>query len=376
MNGSLKIGEVSGIPIKLHFTLIVIIALITWSIGANLEGFANWLGIEVVISPGLQSYALGAIMASGLFFSVFIHEMAHSIIAQRMGIKVEEISLWILGGIANIGEIPKDPDSEIRMSVAGPLASLGIGVVSLGIGLISPPTPSLVLVYLGVLNFILAGFNLIPAFPMDGGRILRALFAKREDYVSATQKAATIGKGFAILIAIVGFFYNFFLVIIGIFIYLGTGQEAFRTSQEAEGERIETLLKKVEAKKVMSKPVETVPPDLTVREFLENAMEIQHTGFPVVENEEVIGIITLEDTKKIDEERIDQTQIKEVMEKNVMYFGPEDTLDKIWKKMGEEDVGRFPIISRDGELVGMITRSDIMRAFKRLTELDSLREKI
>jgi len=377
MNGSIKIIEISGIPIKLHFTLIIMIALIAWTIGANLEIFAELLGVDVVILPGFQSYALGTIMASGLFFSVFVHEMAHSIVAQKMGIKVKEISLWILGGIANMEEIPKDPDSEIKMSVVGPLASLGIGIVSFAIGLVSPPLLSLVLIYLGVLNLILAGFNLIPAFPMDGGRILRAFFAKREDYVSATQKAAAIGKGFAIIMAVIGIFYNIFLVIIAIFIFLGAGQEAFRTSQEAEGERIKKLLMNVKAEKVMSKPVETVSPEMTVAEFLEDAMDIQHTGFPVVENGKVIGIVTMEDTKKLNEgQDLEKKEIREIMEKDVIYFGPGDTLDEILEKMEEKDVGRFPIINEREELVGIITRSDVMRSFKRMTDITSLKQRI
>ncbi len=363
MKTSIEIGKVSGIPVKLHITLLIVVGFIAWSIGTNVFELAELLGVDPVgISPGFQSYLIGIIMAIGLFVSVFIHEMAHSFTARGMGVEIEEISLWLFGGVSNMGEIPREPNSEIKLSIVGPLTSLGIGIICYSLGMISPSIISFVLVYLGIINFVLAGFNMIPAFPMDGGRILRAIFAKRESYVSATNKASSVGKVFAILIGIFGIFYNFFLILIAFFIYIGA-------SQEAESIMVKEVLRKIKAEEIMSEDVETVSPDISLQKFVDLALEIQHTGYPVVEDDEIVGIITLSDAKKVDQSRLSEATVEDVMEKDVIYFAPEETVDILWQKMMESDFGRFPIVS-DGELVGIITRSDILRSFRRLRKIE------
>ncbi len=366
MKTSIEIGKVSGIPVKLHITLLIIIGFIAWSIGTNVFELAELLRVDPTgISPGFQSYLIGIIMAIGLFVSVFIHEMAHSFMARGMGVEIKEISLWLFGGVANMSEIPREPNLEIKLSIVGPLTSLVIGSICYSLGMFSPPVISFVLVYLGVINIILAAFNMIPALPMDGGRILRAVFAKRESYVSATKKAASVGKVFAILIGIFGIFYNFFLILIAFFIYMGA-------SQEAQSIMVQEVLQRIKAKRIMSKGVETVTPNMSLQEFIDQALEVQHTGYPVVENGEIMGIITLSDAKKIDKSRLSEATVGDVMEKDVIYFSPEDDLNTLWQKMVENDIGRFPIVS-NGELVGMITRSDILRSFRRISRMESYR---
>lgn len=368
MKTSIKIGEISGIPVRLHVTLLIIVGFIAWSIGSNLFELANLLGIDPPgISPGFESYLTGIIMAVGLFVSVFLHEIAHSLIARGMGVQIKEISLWIFGGVSNMEEIPRDPDSEIKISVVGPLTSFGIGIICYAIGVISSSlvTLAFIFVYLGFINILLGIFNLIPAFPMDGGRILRASLAKRESYISATNKAASVGKVIALVMGIFGIFYNFFLIIIAFFIYIGA-------SQESQSIMVREVLEKVKVREVMSKKVKTVPPDMTIRELLNYSWEVQHTGFPVVEDEEITGIITLEDTKKIDQDEADEATVQDLMEKEVIYFKPEDVVYDAWKKMTENDVGRFPIVS-DGKLVGIITRSDIIRSFRNLSQIETYR---
>lgn len=363
----MRIGEIFGIPIRLHFTLLIIVGFIAWSIGTNVFQLAEMLGMDPsIISSGLQSYFIGMVVAVGLFSSVLVHELAHSLTARGLGVEIEEISLWIFGGMASMGEIPRDPNSEVRISVVGPLTSLAIAAVCFPLSLISPPVFSFILKYLAFINVILAGFNLIPAFPMDGGRVLRALLAKRESYVSATEKAATVGKIFAVIIGITGIFFNFFLVLIAVFIYMGAGQGA-------QNIMVREVLQGVKAKDIMSKEVKSVPPAMSLREFMDDVINVQHTGFPVVEGGRVVGIITLSDVKEIGQDRLEEGKVEDVMEKDVIHFTPEDSAGNLWQEMARNDIGRFPIIS-SGELVGIATRTDIIRAFRRLSDLQKYRE--
>ncbi|MFP4051088.1 MAG: site-2 protease family protein [Thermoplasmata archaeon] len=367
MKTSIKIGKVYGIPIKLHFTLIFVIAFIAWSIGANVFQIAELLGIDPTgISAGFESYLLGIVLAIGLFISVFIHEMAHSILSIKNDIKVEEITLWIFGGMSSMEEIPSDPNLEMKISAVGPLSSLGIGAVCFGIGyFVGIIELVFIFKYLALINFILAGFNLIPAFPMDGGRILRSLLARKRSYVKATKIAAEVGKVFAIFFGILGIFTNLFLILIAFFIYIGA-------SQESQTFLLRETLHRVNIRDIMSDKVKTVPPDMNNREFLDMVMEHQHTGFPVLSDDRVVGIMTLQDAKKVPDERIDAVDVKEVMEKEVVCVNPEDDVSNVWETMIKKQVGRFPVLEND-KLVGIVTRSDIMHSFEILKDIERYR---
>ncbi len=367
MKTSIKIGKIYGIPIKLHFTLIFIIAFIAWSIGANVFQIAELLGIDPSgISSGVESYVLGVVLTIGLFVSVLIHEMAHSILSIKNGIKVEEITLWIFGGMSSMEEIPSDPNLEMKISAVGPLSSLGIGIISFGIGTFVGITELIfIFKYLGLINFILAGFNLIPAFPMDGGRILRSLLARKRSYVKATKIAAEVGKVFAIFFGILGIFTNIFLILIAFFIYIGA-------SQESQNVLLRETLHRVNIKDIMSEEVKTVPPEMTIREFLNMVMGHQHTGFPVISDDRVIGIMTLQDAKKVSDDRIDAVDVKDVMEKNVVCVNPDDDVSNVWETMIKKQIGRFPVLE-DEKLVGIVTRSDIMHSFEILKNIERYR---
>ncbi len=370
MKTSIKIGKIYGIPIKLHFTLIFVLVLIAWSIGSNVLLIADILGIdEPGLSVGFESYLIGFILAVGLFVSVLIHELAHSIVSIRNNIKVKEISLWLFGGVSNLEEMPSDSNTEIKVSAVGPLSSLAIGAVTyIGGVTITSSVLIFMLLYLSLLNFILAGFNLIPAFPMDGGRILRALLAKKMPYVKATKTAADIGKGFAIIFGIVGLFYNIFLVLIAFFIYIAA-------SQESQSVMLKEILSDLQVKNIMSKEVKTVSPDISVKEFLKMVTTYQHTGFPVESDGRIIGIMTLADSKKVADHDISHTTVKEVMGEDLVCVTPEDGVDKLWDLMNRKRFGRFPVLE-NGKLVGIVTRSDIMRSLNILTDLNAFRRSV
>ncbi|MFW5946714.1 MAG: CBS domain-containing protein [Candidatus Natronoplasma sp.] len=367
MRMSIKIGKIYGVPVRLHFTLIFIVALIAWSVGSNVLLIAEMLGITAPeVERGLQSYLLGLVIAIGLFVSVLIHEMAHSIVSIKNDLNVEEISLWLFGGVSKMEEIPKDPNLEIKISAVGPLSSLGIGFLTLVGGLIAVnDTLRFTLLYLSFINFFLAAFNLIPAFPMDGGRILRALLAKRYSYLKATTTAASVGKIFAVLFAIGGFFYNIFLVLIAFFIYMGA-------SQESKSAVVDQILENVSVREVMSKDVKTIEADSSIKKFLEMVTTHRHTGFPVTRNDKIVGIISLKDAKKVPLEETTNTWVKDVMKKEFITLEPNEDAATAWKKMLREGLGRFPVIE-NGNLAGIVTRSDIDRTFNVQSELQDHR---
>ncbi|MEF8833166.1 MAG: site-2 protease family protein [Candidatus Thermoplasmatota archaeon] len=367
MKTSIKIGTIKGIPIKLHITLLIAIGIIGWSVGYSVYQIAELIGVDPTgISAGLESYVLGFAIAIGLFISVLIHELAHSFVGLSMDVNIEEISLWIFGGMSNMEEIPRDPNSEIKLSVVGPLTSLGIGMISYAIGLFMW-IPSLVFffTYLGFINVILFGFNMIPAFPMDGGRILRAIFAKNISYARATKRAANIGKVVAVIFAIIGFFYNIFLILIAFFVYIGA-------SQESKSVMMKDTLENVKVKDIMTIDVKTFGPNERAAKVLEKFLKTHHHGFPVVKQGKVLGIVTLEDIKRLDDEDMEVVKISEIMEENLICFEPEDDVSKVWNAMVNNSVGRFPVIS-DGKLKGILTRSDLISTYEALQELDKFR---
>lgn len=360
---SFKVGKIYGVPIRLHFTLVFIVAIIAWSVGSNVLLLAETLGIPAPdIEIGVQSYLLGLVVAIGLFVSVLIHELAHSIVSIKNGVNVNEISLWIFGGVSQMEEIPKDPNLEIKISAVGPLSSLGVALAAF-IGGVLAVNDVLVftLLYLSFINLFLAGFNLIPAFPMDGGRILRALLAKRYSYVKATSRAASIGKFFAVLFAIVGFFVNIFLILIAFFIYMAA-------SQETQSAMVDYVLGNLSVRDVMSPDVETIEANKSVEEFLELVKTHRHTGFPVTRGNDVVGLISLKDAKEVPQSQIYTKDVGDVMKTDFITLDPGEDAATAWKKMLREGIGRFPVMEND-RLIGIVTRSDIDRSFDIQKEL-------
>lgn len=228
MENSIQIARIFGIPIKIHISFLIILPFFAWMFALQPEPY-GFAGTE----PDILRYALALTTAVLLFASVLVHELAHSYLSLRYGTNIREISLYLIGGVSAMeGEI-RDPVKEATMAFAGPFSSLVIGFVLLAANYLFNPAAStaegnalfMMVFILGYINVILALFNLIPAFPMDGGRILRALFASRMNFVEATEKAATVGKILALIMGVIGLLISFWLVLIAIFIYMGASGE-------------------------------------------------------------------------------------------------------------------------------------------------------
>ncbi|HVN73511.1 MAG TPA: CBS domain-containing protein [Methanoregula sp.] len=374
MDGSFRIGRLFGIPIQIHYTFLLVIPLFAWIIGSQISLTIDMIkGIyEVPIDPalitsGFMPYVLGAIVALGLFAGVLIHEVAHCIVALRNGIKINNITLMLFGGISSMDEGTPDPKVELPMALVGPLTSLLVGLVASAIVYVIPsaiadlPTEGVfvfVFGYLGVLNIILFAFNLLPAFPMDGGRVLRAFLAKRMPLHRATRIAADVGRGFAILFGIIGIvFFNPFLLLIALFIYIGA-------SSESTAVKYSFLLQDVTVGDMMSSPVSTVPPTLPVSQVITMMYSSKHLGFPVVERDTLVGMITLADvnrTSSIDREAM---QVRDIMTRDVVALPPSAPVMEALKIMSARNIGRIPIVA-DGKILGIVTRTDILK----ITEL-------
>lgn len=381
MKDSIQIGELFGIPIRLHFTFLIVIPLFTMIIAYQIEYSVSFLetvfGLSgpadtSLITAGHMPYILGMIVTLSLFAGVLIHELAHSVVAISKGLEVKSITLLILGGVSAIDEKQSpDPDVEMPMAIAGPLASLVIGIITGAFALVSyyfVPQPAVagilfyVLGYLSFLNILLFLFNLIPAFPMDGGRVLRAFLAKRMPIHQATSIAADIGRGFAIIFGIVGLvLFNPILIIIAVFVYLGAGQEATMV-------KYSQLLDGVTVANAMSSPVTYVTPDSTADSVVQAMYNTKHLGFPVIEKGVLIGVVTLHDLNHISAIDREAMIVRDIMTKEPVTLPPEAPLTEALKVMTTMNIGRVPVV-KDGQVEGIVTRTDILR----LLELKELK---
>ncbi len=361
-----------GIEIKLHYTWLIVFLLITWSVAL---GYAP---LQYLNLPRLFYWVIGIATALIVFFSVLIHEFFHSIIAKRKGLPVPGITLFLFGGVAEIAEEPKDPAIEFKMAAAGPLSSLMLAAIfALGwffsrffnlSPLIKAP-----LQYGFTINLMLALFNLIPAFPMDGGRIFRAIvWRKTNDVVKATKTSALVAEGFSYAFMGLGFIILFFgalmnglwLIFIGWFLKSGAETSLRQTI-------IAQALGKVKVKDIMSSPVCTISSSNLLIEVVENCFyKYKHGGFPVVDDGELKGIVTLEDLRKVPRELWAETQVKQVMTpvEKLLTVKPDDPALEALIKMSAFKVGRLPVM--DGKnLVGIVTRSDVIHAIRTRIEL-------
>lgn len=367
MEGSFRIGRLFGIPVLIHFTFLLIIPLFAWIIGSDISFTVNMVSDvfrvsidDTIIASGFMPYILGVVVALGLFAGVFVHELSHSLIAKRAGIHIESITLLFFGGVASIDDKEPDPKIELVMALAGPLTSLAIGLMSAGIvyliafSVSYEPTAGLLIYffgYLAILNILLFAFNLLPAFPMDGGRVLRAFLAGKMPLHKATSIASTIGKGFAILFGLLGLLvFSPILILIAFFIYIGANQESAVT-------RFNFLLKDVTVGQIMSRPVVTVPPTMPLTDVLSLMYQTKHLGFPVTDRGVLIGIITLTDLARTPVLDRDALQVRDVMSGNVITLPPEAPVMDALRIMTKYDIGRIPVI--DGEIIGIVTKSDI-----------------
>ncbi|MCJ7443838.1 MAG: CBS domain-containing protein [Methanotrichaceae archaeon] len=361
MDVSLQLGKIMGIPVRLHWSFLVVVLYVAWafsSVSEPILGRAYGFG---AVEPVTIRWAYSFLFAILLFVCVAVHELGHSYIAKSYGIGIKSITLYFFGGVASMEEIPRDPRKELKMALVGPLVSGALGFFSILLYLAvssNPLHPIPILLWtLGVINIILMIFNLIPAFPMDGGRVLRAWFATRMPYVSATRRAANVGKMFAVFLGILGLFsFNFIMLFIAFFIYIGASEEEKATT-------IDISLEGIKVKNIMSVNVKTITPDLTLRQLMELMFQEKHRGYPVLENGSLKGIVTITDLQRVPDSQKDTTNVGQVMTRNLFVIGPDEEASIAMKIMSEKGIHRLPVLQNE-ELVGIVSREDLVRAIE------------
>ena len=364
----IRIGSAFGIPIKLDLTFLLVLPLFAWLIGndvASLTGVVNDVsGSAIDVAPltaGSTQWVLGSAAAIGLFACVLFHEFGHSLVAMRYGYEIESITLWLFGGVARFTEMPEDWRQELTIAIAGPIVSLGLGVVAY-LGFLLLPTAldpvKFVVGYLALTNVVLAVFNMLPGFPMDGGRVLRALLARSRPHAQATKIAAEVGKVFAFLLGIFGLFTNLLLIALAFFIYIGASSEAQQTVMKAafEGVTVTDVMTRRE-------DLHTVDTDTSVAELLDRMFVDRHTGYPVLRNGRLVGVVTLDDARSVKEVERDAYRVEDVMSADLRTISPDADAMTALQQMQENKVGRLPVVDDTGEIVGLISRSDLVTAF-------------
>jgi len=363
----IQIGSVLGIPIRLNLTFLLILPVFAWLIGSDVGQLAvvlsDTLGVGLdpsALTGGMRPWTLGGAAAIGLFVCVLLHEFGHSIVAMRFGYEIDSITLWLLGGVASFSEMPEDWREELAIAVAGPVVSVALGVVAYGVVLVLPATAQqalFVMGYLALTNIILAGFNLLPGFPMDGGRVLRALLARTRPHARATQLAAEVGKAFAILLGFVGLFLNIFLLALAFFIYMGASSESQQTVMKAafEGVTVSDIM-------TPKSRLDTVESTTTVAGLLDRMLSERHTGYPVLRAGRLVGMVTLDDARDVAAVERDALRVEDVMSDEVQVTHPETPAMDALEMLQRHDIGRLPVVV-DDDLVGLVSRSDLMRAF-------------
>lgn len=364
MGDSVHLGHIAGVRIGLNWSWAVVFALIVWTLTSSVFPDHN---------PGLSdgSYLAMAIVAAGLFFgSLLLHELGHAVVARREGMEIEGITLWLFGGVAKFRGMFPSAGAEFRIAVAGPLVSLVLGLLFAGIAWASglPKQVDGVAAWLGYINLILLAFNLLPALPLDGGRVLRsALWRARGDFGWATRVAADAGRGFAYLFIGLGLFEFFFassfggvwLAFLGWFLLMAAGAEAryVATRQALGGHRVGDLM--------VHEPA-TVGPEMTLGRFMDEVVWARrYTTYPVVEDGRAIGLLPFRRVAEVPRSEWDGRSVRDrmVRREDVPILRADDDLVEALEKLGASDVRRALVLDGD-HLVGLLSITDLVRALE------------
>jgi Zn-dependent protease len=369
MKHSWKIGKIFGIDIHIDSSWFVIFILLTWVLATSYfpRQHPDW-------STALY-WLIGIFTSLSMFASVLIHELAHSLVAKVQGDEVRRITLFILGGVAQISEEPKKPWKELTMALVGPFASMvlafGFFMMSFFLSVFSEPLGASFL-YLALINFVLAVFNLLPGFPMDGGRVLRALIWQATgDLKRATHIASRVGQGVAFLLLFLGVFQilrgdfgGFWLIFVGWFLY----SAAARGYQQV---RIESTLKGVRAKELMREDFERISGDILIQELVDKyILHKKERVFLVEDDQSLQGIVCLEDVKATPRERWPGMTVREIMtpKDKLEAVSPDDDGNKILNSLTAKDIHQVPVVE-EGKVTGIIYRSDILRYIQLRSDL-------
>lgn len=362
--GAIRIGSVAGIPIRIHVTFLIVLPFLALGFARVYRETARTAGVPADQLGG-SPFLWGLVVALALFLSVLVHELAHSLYALRAGGKVRDITLIMIGGVSQLSEPPRGARAEAVMALVGPVTSLLLGGVFYLLyraiadtGLLDLRFALFQLVYL---NVVLGLFNLVPAFPMDGGRILRGVLASRWGLLRATRVAARAGKVFAVVFAILGFLTaNILLMVIAFFVYFGA-------ESESRNVLVEAVLGHIRVRDLVRSRPEPVDVAATTFDVGERMIRERRTAFPVVGGGEVIGVIVLEDVQRVPAPSRASVRVEEVV-RRVPPVDAADEASRALRAFAEAGAQVVPVLD-GGALYGMLTATDVMRGLQ-LGELE------
>lgn len=366
MSRGIRLFKVLGIQISVDYTWFAVFVLFSWSLASGYFPFKYpGLGPATYFFMGVASSLL-------LFVCVLIHEISHSYTANRLGLDIHEITLFIFGGVAQLTKEPEDPSTELKIAIAGPAASAVLAVIFLIVSRLIPeasfPVAKAIAAYLTTINIVLLVFNMIPGFPLDGGRIFRALWwARTGDINGATRVASAIGKAFAVFLIALGlmqiFVGNFtgglWSVLIGIFV-----------QQAAESGYRQVLVKKalngLHVSDLMTKEVVTIDEATRLSDAVEEYFfRYHHAAFPVTSGGRVAGLLTLANIRGIERDLWAETLVRDIMTRigSGDTLSPSDTAIDALTRLANTEAGRLVVMER-GDLAGIMSRRDIMKVLE------------
>ncbi|HTR72618.1 MAG TPA: site-2 protease family protein [Solirubrobacteraceae bacterium] len=377
---SIRIARIAGIPVGVSPWWLVIVVFFTWVLGASYFP-------EVVkgIGPG-ASYALGLASVLLLFASILAHEFGHALVARKHGIEIEEIDLWLLGGVSRMRGEAHDPEDELRYAIAGPAVTAVIaacfGLAALLLPASTPPAVRALVEYQAFVNAAILVLNLLPAFPLDGGRVLRALLWRRSGRIGpATERAAGIGRGFGyVMIGLGGVELlggapaGLWLILIGFFIVMAAGQQAM-------GAQVQVALSGVHAADLMSSPVVSIPERISAAQAsTEWFLPHRYTSFPVVDDDgAAIGIVSLAQVERLTRQQRARSWVGEIADRDpgLLVLGDEDVA-RLLERPSFARVGRAVVVDPLGRPVGLVSITDVQRALRasRLADPPDVRARV
>jgi Zn-dependent protease/CBS domain-containing protein len=334
MGWSLKLGKWFGIEVNLHVTFLLLI------------GFLALTGFAATRNAGAVAGNIGFLLV--LFLCVLLHEFGHALAARRYGIPTKDITLWPIGGVARLERMPTDPKQELMVALAGPAVNVVIALALLPIIAMSDVA---FFERLFTTNLFLVAFNMIPAFPMDGGRVLRAGLAMKLDYAKATSTAATIGQGFAVVFGIVGVFTNPFLILIAVFIWFGAAGESQVTQTQAK-------LAGVPVERAMLTSFDTLSSINSLRYVTQLMLAGSQQEFPVVEGNRPIGLVTRADLLNALTQYGPLGFVSQAMRREFEMIAADEPLTAAAEKL-QTGQARSLIVLRDGQLAGLLTLENV-----------------
>ena len=346
MKWSWKIGTFRGIQLKVHTTFLLIIFWVVYNhLSKGDDIITTLIGVAFVIA---------------LFACVVMHEFGHALTARRYGIKTRDITLLPIGGIARLEKMPDDPRQELWVALAGPAVNVAVAFIIYSLLKISSHpvhfeeynmVSGSFLINLMVLNIVLVVFNMLPAFPMDGGRVLRALLALRMNYVRATDIASKIGQGMAAMFALIGIFYNPFLVIIALFVWMGAAQEAGMV-------KMKSSIWNVTVSRAMITNFSSLNPSDTLAKAVNLTLSGAQEDFPVVENSRLVGMVRKNDLLHALSSGNINEYVRDAMTTDIQYTSPDELLNRAVVLLQNNQFNTIPVV-KSGALVGMLTRENV-----------------